>query len=131
MNPTREQIEELITIVATAEGLDPKVCIKQCAAESGFNPIAVNQQSRAYGLFQFMPATAADQHINPMRWHENVFGGVRYLGVLVRQYGSVDKGLAAYNWGPGNLTKCIAVHGDLWRDFLPTETRNYLTKITG
>lgn len=129
MQPNRAQIEALIRSLAAAEELPADVLIRQCETESAFNPEAENPKTKAFGLFQFMPATAADEKINPKRWHENVFGGVRYLGKMNRMFGSLDKALAAYNWGPGNLKKCIAAYGDGWRAQIPAETKGYLKKI--
>jgi len=129
MNPTQEQIEALIRLLAAAEGLDPEICIRQCKQESSFHPDAINHKSGAIGLFQLEPATAAQLGVDPRRWHENVFGGIKYDGRLFRTFGSTDKMLAAYNWGPGHLTGLIEEHGALWRDHLPAETTEYLSII--
>ncbi len=128
--PPRPQIEDLIRILAGAEGLDPELLIRQCAAESSFDPDAFNTKSHATGLFQLVPSTAAWLKVNPRRWHENVFGGVKYAGMLFRQFSSdYAKMLAAYNWGPGNLDKCLRDYNLGWRDHLPEETKKYLTRI--
>lgn len=128
--PTRETIEALIRILAAAEDLDPDLVVRQCEQESQFNPAARNKNSGAFGLFQLMPATAVDIGVNRNRWHENVFGGIKYDGRLFRAYkNDYAKMLAAYNWGPGNLDDCIDEYGTAWRDHLPTETSNYLDVI--
>lgn len=129
LKPNRAQIEALIRCLAPWEGVSSEIVIRQCEAESSFNPDALNAKSGAIGLFQLMPATAKDEKVNPHRWHENVFGGVRYLGKMLRMFGTVERALAAYNWGPGNMRKCIDRHGDEWRKNIPSETRGYLRKI--
>ncbi|MGZ3635755.1 MAG: lytic transglycosylase domain-containing protein, partial [Syntrophales bacterium] len=54
--------------------------------------------------------------------YENVMGGTRYLkGLLDRYDGNVDRALAAYNWGMGNVER----HPDK----LPKETRTYVSRI--
>ena len=45
--------------------------------------------------------------------------------------GDYRKACAAYNWGEGNLQKCINKHGDNWDRHLPGETANYLQEIFG
>lgn len=129
MKPTREQIEALIRILATAEGIDPDICIRQCQQESAFLVDAMNKKSGAYGLFQLMPATAKDEKVDLRRWHENVFGGVRYLGKMLRMFGTIEKALAAYNWGPGNMQKCLTANPVEWLSKTPDETRSYVIKI--
>lgn len=129
MIPDRATIESLIRLLATAEGLDPDILVRQCEAESTFNPNAINPKTKATGLFQLMPATAAWLHVNAYRWHENVFGGVKYDGMLFRQFaGDYEKMLAAYDWGPGNLDSAIHTPAN-WQDRLPQETKDYIAKI--
>ncbi len=53
---------------------------------------------------------------------QNVMAGTRYLkGLLERYDGDVEKALAAYNWGAGNLERSTGR--------LPEETRNYIARI--
>jgi len=70
-------------------------------AESSFDPDAVSE-SGAQGLMQLMPATAGDMRVNnPFDPEENIFGGTKYLGLLLKKF-KQDKRLAvaAYNVGP-------------------------------
>lgn len=130
MNPTREQVETLIEMLAPEFKLPADLCIKQCEAESSFSQ-AARSSCGAVGLFQLMKPTAKELGVNPYDWQSNVFGGIKYMGQLLKQFGAYDRALAAYNWGMGNLSKCIATHGNMWREHLPLETRNYLNKIVG
>jgi soluble lytic murein transglycosylase-like protein len=136
-NPTREQIESLIRMLAPVEGLPVAESIKQCEAESAFrqydkNGNVLKSPCGALGLFQLLPSTAEELGIRPDRWHENVFGGLKYMGQLTKQFGGeYVKALAAYNWGPGHMEKAVQQHGSVWIGFIPPATKAYLFKITG
>lgn len=120
---SRDQIEGIIDRVAKQVKLAPELIRAVVAVESSYNPTAVSQVG-AQGLMQLMPATAADLGVkdsfDPV---ENISGGSRYLsGLLAKYAGDLDRALAAYNWGQGNVDR----HG---LDKMPTETRNYLAKV--
>lgn len=92
-------------------------------AESGFNPNAVSSCG-AKGLMQLMPATAQDYHVtDPYDPEQNIKAGVEILSKYIARYnGDMDKVLAAYNWGPGNLSNKGLTN-------MPAQTRNYLAKV--
>lgn len=124
-------VQDLIAAAAARYGVPANLATAQARAESNFNQNAVSPAG-AIGVFQLMPATAAWLGVDPYNIEQNIDGGVRYLSQLLTQYGGdVKKALAAYNWGPGNLAKSIAKHGDGWLGYLPTETANYIARITG
>ena len=134
-SPVREPekpmtIQEQIVATAQRYGVDPNLALAVARQESGFNQAAVSPVG-AIGVFQLMPATAAWLGVDPYNVAQNIEGGVRYLSQLLRQYGNdVNRALAAYNWGPGNLAKAIASYGEQWITHLPAETKNYLARIT-
>lgn len=124
--------------------LDWTLLRRQAVAESGLDPDGVSPVG-AKGLTQFMDATWKEWEHNefgpsiPPNRHVSVFDpedAIRaqadvmawLLGVWK---GEEAKALASYNWGLGNVRKCLEKHGDEWRGFLPLETQRYLTRILG
>ena len=81
----------------------------------------------ALGIAQFMPATAQEwlgstrAALDPQK---AIPGAARYLAWLIAQTGSVDAGVAAYNWGVGNVKR-------KGLDNAPQETIDYVASITG
>lgn len=96
----------LIRAVARATRLDSALLAAVINVESGFNPAAVSP-SGAVGLMQLMPATATGLGVSaPSDPLQNVVGGSRYLAQLLEQFGgNVRYALAAYNAGPGAVTR--------------------------
>lgn len=78
----------------------------------------------ALGIAQFMPATAAEWRVDPLNPDSAIPGAARYLRWLINQTGSVDAGVAAYNWGIGNVKRKGLAQA-------PRETINYVAAITG
>jgi hypothetical protein len=52
------------------------------------------------------------------------------LDLLVRYNGSIEKALAAYNTGAGNVDWAVQQGADRWQEFLPEETKHYIAVIT-
>ena len=56
--------------------------------------------------------------------------GEDYATALLGHFGGNEAvAAAAYNYGPGNVQKLIAKHGNDWTSFLPAETKNYVAKV--
>ena len=91
-----------IESAAADAGIDPRLLAAMVWQESGFQPDAVSR-SGAVGLAQLMPATAEGLGVDPHDPIENLNGGARYLAWTIREFGSLELGLAAYNAGPGNV----------------------------
>ena len=105
--------------------------------ESALKPRAKSRVG-ATGLWQFMFATGkqyglevssyVDERCDPLR---STNAAAEYLAALYKTFGDWDLALAAYNSGPGNVTKAIRRSGgyqNYWniRPFLPRETAGYL-----
>ena len=95
---------DLFTRAAGRYGVDPSVLAAMAKQESGFNSQAVSPAG-AQGLMQFMPATAKGLGVNALDPTSAIDGAARYLSTLTKQFGSTDLALAAYNAGPGTVSK--------------------------
>ena len=105
--------------------------------ESALNPRAKSRVG-ATGLWQFMFSTGrlygldvnsyVDERMDPIR---STTAASKYLAKLYKIFGDWDLALAAYNSGPGNVSKAIRRSGgyqNYWnlRPFLPRETAGYV-----
>ena len=94
----------LFTSAGAKYGVDPSLLAAVANQESSFNSQAVSPAG-AQGLMQFMPSTAAGLGINPLDPTSAVDGAARYLSSLQKQFGSTSLALAAYNAGPGAVSR--------------------------
>jgi soluble lytic murein transglycosylase-like protein len=121
---TTASLPDIIERAAARCQVAPEVVRAVIRAESGFDPNAVSPAG-AQGLMQLMPGTARELGVtNAFDPEQNVMAGTRYLKQMLGRYsGDLEKALAAYNWGPGNLDRSDGR--------LPGETRRYLARIKG
>ena len=112
---------DLFTRAGNRHGIDPALLAAVASQESGFDSGAVSSAG-AQGLMQFMPATARGLGVNPLDPASAVNGAAKYLSDLTRQFGSTSLALAAYNAGPGTVSR----HGGI-----PPypETQNYVRAV--
>ncbi|WP_145547104.1 transglycosylase SLT domain-containing protein [Yersinia intermedia] len=122
LQPTLTKLEALNNLPA---GLLRSVAI----TESSGNQFAVGPKTKygqAKGLFQLMDPTARDMGLKDGEEFDpekSAAAAAKYLGMLLKMNGGdLDKTLASYNWGIGNVQK----HG---LDLMPPETRNYIPKV--
>ena len=96
----------------------------QLKAESGFDPNARSPVGAA-GIAQFMPATGLQYGLTPAERFDPakaIDAQAHLMHDLLRQLGSVPLALAAYNAGPGAVSKCMCVPPY-------PETQGYVQKI--
>ncbi len=98
-----------IAKAAQANGLDPRLVQAVVEAESGGDPSATSDKG-AMGLMQLMPQTAQDMGLtNPYDPTQNLEGGSRYLRSMIDKFGNLPLAIAAYNAGPGAVTKAHGI----------------------
>ena len=110
--------------------------------ESGYQP-DVHSPQKAAGIWQIVPATAADVGIRHTPWfdgrsdiRDSTHAAIYYLGYLNgRFHGDWPLTLAAYNAGLGRVQAAIkrneeaGLPTDFWSLTLPSETRKYVPRF--
>ncbi len=100
---TKEQIEKWVQEAAKKHEVDPNLIKAMMKAESSFDPKAVSEKG-AQGLMQLMPGTAKDMEVtDPFDPKQNIGGGAKYIAQQLKEFGSLEKALAAYNAGPSRV----------------------------
>lgn len=128
-----KQYAETFKNVEKKYNLPDNLLARMAEKESACNPRAVSGAG-AEGIMQIVP-----------RWHPgvdtfNAEQSIEYAGKYMREnfdrYGSWRAALAAYNWGPGNVSRVLKFHGNDVNVMLadagrvPLETRDYVKKIS-
>lgn len=118
-----QSFEDEILQAALANGVQSALIRAIIHAESAYQADAVSPKG-AQGLMQLMPQTAKMLEVNdPFNPAKNIAGGARYLAELLQQFnGDVTLAAAAYNAGPGAVTKYGGVPPY-------EETREYVRRI--
>ena len=140
--------EPMIRAKLRANGM-PEDLTYLALIESGYDPHAYSRAA-AVGMWQFMSSTARavgmrvdwwmDERRDPARATD---GAIRFLDVLQKQFGSFYLAAAAYNGGPGRVSRGLtrfadelegAVGEDRFfalaeQDYLHAETKNYVPQL--
>ena len=109
--------------------------------ESSYDPTATSNAAAA-GLWQFIPSTGRIYCLNQSATDdgrrdviESTRAAYDFLTSLYNQFGSWELALAAYNAGPGRVSRAIKANQDqglptdYWSLKLPTETMNYVPRF--
>jgi len=115
--------DTIIQRAAQQFSVEPHLIKSIIMAESSFDHNAISQ-SGAQGLMQLMPPTANDMEVqNPFDPEENIFGGTKYLSLLLKKFNQDKKlAIAAYNVGPSVVAHSNSVP-------LISQTRRFVEKV--
>jgi soluble lytic murein transglycosylase-like protein len=98
-----------VSALASKYDLSPKLIDALVWQESRWNPAAVSPAG-ARGLTQLMPGTARMMGVDAADPLSNLDGGARYLRTQLDAFGGdLVMALAAYNAGPGRVTRAGGV----------------------
>lgn len=122
-------------------GIEPSLLWAVMRQESAFDPGVVSSAG-AVGLMQLMPATARDEAARlgfgaADSWEPstNILLGAAHLSRHLRDFGSPEKALAAYNAGGGSVRRWAQEPGESleeWVEGIPyPETNEYVRKVMG
>jgi hypothetical protein len=121
----------MIESAARDHGLPFEFFARVIWQESRFRADAVGPMTRsgkrAQGMAQFMPGTAAERGLlDPFDPVQALPKSAEFLKELWLQFGNLGLAAAAYNAGPRRVREWLAGTG-----YMPGETRNYVSAITG
>ena len=132
--------DEMIARVLREEGV-PQDLIYLAQAESAFQPLALSRAG-ARGIWQFVQWRGNEYGLKRTWWVDERMdpekatrAAAQHLRDLYGLFGDWYLAIAAYNCGPGNVTKGVERTGyaDFWelykRNVLPRETKNYVPII--
>lgn len=140
--------EPMIRAKMRAGGL-PEDMYYLALVESGFDPHAYSRAA-AVGMWQFMTSTARDMGMRVDWWVDerrdpirSTAAAVRFIRGLRDQFGSLYLAAAAYNGGPGRVSRGLARFADdlegtqaedaffvlAEKDYLRNETREYVPQL--
>lgn len=143
VNNSETKYDELIRKWAGKYGLHPAFVKAIIKAESSFNPLAYRAepalQDASYGLMQILFTTAKGigYQGHPEGLYDpdlNIQFGAKYLSLQLRRFGSEELAAAAYNAGPGFVSRLVEKHGNNFTaifDHLPAVTRKYVPRVMG
>ncbi len=119
-----ETYKPYIKAAATRYDLPEELIAGVIWQESRANPRAVSHCG-AMGLMQLMPGTAKQLGVqNAFHPGQNIDGGAKYLRQMLDKFGKVEHAVAAYNAGPGNVSKYGGIPPF-------RETQGYVPKVLG
>ena len=140
--------ESMIRAKLKAGGL-PEDMYYLALIESGFDPNAYSRAA-AVGMWQFMTSTARDMGLRVDWWVDerrdpvrSTSAAVRFIRGLRDQFGSLYLAAAAYNGGPGRVSRGLSRYADdlegaqgedaffvlAEKDYLRNETRDYVPQL--
>ena len=136
------QFEDIIEYASQHTGLSKYLLMSIPAVEAGgeIDILRAESPKGAVGPAQFMPNTAQEMGINIDNYEDERMSPsialpamAEYLEDRIDQFGgNIHFGLAAYNWGPGNVERLLKSPNKKCKRFidrLPRETRDFIIRV--
>lgn len=126
------ETDVLVAIATKAQEHDVPIVLafRQIYAESSFDPEAVSPNGKCHGLGQLHEDFwELEDPYDPEENLDVAFGFMKFLSEKYED--DYRKALCGYNWGPGNLDRCLEGHGEEWWEQVPKVTRKYVDWIMG
>ncbi len=129
--------DNILSDIARENRVDKFLALAVMREESRFDTEAVSVAG-AIGLMQLMPETAfryvrVERNEDLFKPYYNIYGGVKYLKKLLKDYKNVYHAVAAYNAGEHRVNKWLKREyrdDDEFVEDIPFgETRNYVKKV--
>lgn len=125
-DPGLQSVCRLIDRAAAVNRLPVAFLARILWQESRFRSAATSPAG-AIGVAQFMPPTAAERGLaDPRQPGPAIKAAAHFLADLNRRFGNLGLAAAAYNAGPGRVSKWLDGKSEL-----PAETRAYVEGATG
>lgn len=144
---TKSELVAHLYSVCERYNLDKTIAHNQIMQESSFNRTATGaycvlgtlNKKCGLGIAQFIPATGrayglkidatVDDRLDPIKSLDAY--GAHMADLLAAFGGDYMKALAAYNAGPGAVSKAVDRNGAGWLSAMPAETQAYVVAILG
>lgn len=97
--PSDPEIRQYLTSVAQQFKISPSLLMAVAQQESRYNSRALNSETGAAGMFQFIPETARGLHLDPYDWKRSAVETARNLATQIAR-GGTDWAIATHFAGP-------------------------------
>lgn len=123
--------DSIIASASAGTGLPQDLIRAVIQVESSFDANAVSAAG-AEGLMQLMPGTAAELGVtDSFDPAQNIAGGALYLKQQLDRFGDIRLALAAYNIGPGKVSRLDVTDANDAGQYsaIPERVRNYVDRV--
>jgi soluble lytic murein transglycosylase-like protein len=134
-------LDEAVRRSSVRYGVETNLARAVAFRESSYNPgVAKGDNGQSIGPFQvklttgdWMKGLASSpdevKAADIFSIEGNAVLGIYYLHLQLKEFGDPWRAVAAYNWGPGNVTNKIKQYGDGYFANLPSQVQEYVKAV--